>query len=614
MEILWVQVQLLIRLVPGSLRLSTIAPADFWPLTAAAIATYLPLGALVGLMVLPLARRWLAGTTPSQALGAGAFLGAGALTSLGVVAWINLLLDLPLLSLASVTAYAAGALASGAGAACGALVLVRFSRSAGHGFLALALIAVALVMGGRWAHDRAERGPLPGPVVEKPAEGLPNVVFVTIDTLRGDHLGVYGGRFRTPVFDRLAAEGLLFSQVVSQIPHTTPSHVSIFTSVYPSDHGAINGVPMQARHTTLPSHLQRLGYHTAAFVSAFTAKSGVTGLGDSFDVYVDSMNPWLPLLSNDALEPLIFWRLVDRLSWGQIGAPVVNRRVLSWLDGEPAEPFFLWVHYFDAHAPFPPLPRYQAVLDLSTKPNLETQLRELYGLAVEYSDEQLGWLLRQLADRGVLDDAVLVVTSDHGEALGESHPSGGRPSPHGSGKVNLGHGGFLYDPVLLIPLVIWSPGRVKPATVEVLIQSIDIAPMLLELLGHKVPASFKGRSLRQILEDQRAGKESIAFSQTQGVHRESSGVLRHLWFSARTPRWKLLLDPNEGTEELFDLEADPGERVSLVEQHPEVAQGLREQLTDAMPLGALGAGVDQLDAQTLRNLRALGYLLDEESE
>jgi arylsulfatase A-like enzyme len=448
-----------------------------------------------------------------------------------------------------------------------------------------------LFAGAFWAHGSLEYAPVPARGT--PRGDLPNVVFVTIDTLRADHVGIYGSSVATPTLDRLAREGAYFPWAFSQVPHTTPSHVSMFTSLYPFAHGAKNGVPFRPGLVTLPGLLREAGYHTAAFVSAYTTKSNVTGLGDAFDVYVDSLNPWVDFAADDAVEPLTLYRVLDRTAGNQIPAPVVNARVLDWADGDVERPFFVWVHYFDAHGPFEPLPDYRA---LYVEPGQSAAERELALDAAEVTnaDAQLGRLREALEARGLLENTLVVVTSDHGEAFREPHP---RPE-HGHGKT-------LYDAAVHVPLIVWGPGRIPAGgVVRQLTESVDLGPTLLDLIGLAVPASFVGRSMAGPLRGAgEAPGPELVFGQT-AMHRGEH------WFAIRSPSWKLHVNTDDGAaEELFDLTQDPGETRNVARERADVAERYRRLLGDTIDLEAEGKEAP-LDRETYERLKAMGYITE----
>jgi arylsulfatase A-like enzyme len=560
-------------------------PRELRAMFGVALATYLPLAALLAPAGILVARR-LRPRTPGRAFAVGCAASGVALAGLAALVWVNLLLDRPPLQARSLATAAGVAGALGLAVAAGSWLVGRVSRGAVLPALLVGALLPALLFGVAAAAYRASERPL-RVARGQAAPGAPNVVFVTIDTLRADHVGIYGGAARTPNFDRVAAEGVRFARSISQVPNTTPSHVSMFTSLYPFAHGAKNGVPIRAGFETLPDQFRRLGYHTAAFVSAYTTVSQVTGLADAFDVYVDSLSPHLAFLGEDEVEPLVFHRLLSKSTGNQLDGSVVNQRVFRWLDEEPGQPFFLWVHYFDAHGPYEPRTPYT---DLYLKPGDDEVARDvaLYNAQITHADDHLGKLLARLGAAGVLENSILVLTSDHGQSFKEPHP-----------RPEYGHGDSLYDPALWVPLAIHAPGRLPSgAVVEQQVESIDLAPTLLELVGAPVPQNFVGRSLVALARGTGRFDPELAFSQTAN-HRKPH------FFSVRSPDWKLHVSPDGAIEELFDLAADPGETRNLVSELPHKAQEYRELLQSRMNLSETD---HDLDHETLERLRAMGYV------
>jgi arylsulfatase A-like enzyme len=418
---------------------------------------------------------------------------------------------------------------------------------------------------------------------------LPTIIFVTIDTLRADHVGVYASTApATPVLDHLASQGVRFNQAIVQVPHTTPSHVSIFTSTYPFIHGARNGLRMRVNLEALPQSLCRLGYHTAAFVSAYTTKGNVTGLRASFDEYHDSLTPWFQLPPVSGMEQLCIYRILDRLAGNQIPAPVVNKRLAAWLAAEPTKPLFVWIHYFDPHIYDPPV-LYRRKYGVHGETTASDR-KALYRGEVEFCDSQLGEMLEIFRTKGYLDGAVVIVTSDHGESFLEPHP-----------HVEWGHGMRLYDATLTVPLIWWSPGRFAAGrVVDYQVESVDIAPTILDILGAPIPSTFQGHSFLPLLLGKNVAWDEEAFSQTYAL-----GVPR--LFSLRTRGMKLILDSDSSELEAFNLRNDPGETRNVASERTEELESLRARL------GAILRSIPrdssyELDNETIQRLRSLGYL------
>jgi arylsulfatase A-like enzyme/Flp pilus assembly protein TadD len=385
-----------------------------------------------------------------------------------------------------------------------------------------------------------------------------SVLLVTVDTLRADRLGVYGGSVATPRLDALAREGAVFSSAFAQVPLTLPSHSSILTGTYPTYHGVRdNGrFRLPDRMDTLAELLKAAGYSTAAFVGAFPLDARF-GLGQGFDLYDDD-----------------FGESHGRLAFAERRAEDVVAAARRWLTIARSEPTFTWVHLFDPHAPYEaPAPFGNAYPDG-------------YDGEVAYVDHALGALFESVGE-----DTLVVVTADHGEGLGE----------HGESTHSL----FVYDSTLRVPLILRGPGVAPGAVVKDVALSIDIVPTVLELVGKAGSCVHcQGRSLVPALEG-RSLPTVATYAETY-FPRLNLGwsELR----SSRRGKWKLIAAPEP---ELYDLDADPGELRNIASAHPGEVRGLEAELAklEAATAGpdASAASPDVLDSGTLAMLRSLGY-------
>jgi arylsulfatase A-like enzyme len=386
-----------------------------------------------------------------------------------------------------------------------------------------------------------------------------NVLIVTIDTLRADRLGVYGATtVETPNIDRLAREGAWARQATVQVPLTRPSHVSIFTGLYPAEHGIRDNVApaLGADVPLLAGLFESEKFATAAFIAS-AVLDRQSGLSRGFGLYSDRFEGSADRRPGDA----------------------VIAEAISWLKGKTH--FFAWVHLYDVHAPYEPPGRY--AVQYAGRP---------YDGVVAWSDELVGRLVGALRDAGTLDNTLLIVTSDHGEGLGE----------HGEDV----HGYFVYEATLRVPLVMRGPG-VKPGTrLEGLARSIDLFPTIVEMagLGGRVPPS-SGTSLVPALRGERTHDEpSCAESLVPLLHYGWSD-LRAL----RDGRWKYILAPRP---ELYDLDSDPGELRNLVDTEPARARalnaGLKERLQKEQAAARTEAAAAAIPPELLEKLGALGYV------
>jgi len=395
-----------------------------------------------------------------------------------------------------------------------------------------------------------------------------NLLLITVDTLRADHIGIYGGKVRTPVMDQLGNSGVIFTRTYTHVPLTLPSHCSLLTGTIPPVHGVRdNGYRFSGRNKTLAEILKDKGYFTAAFVGAFPLDSRF-GLDKGFDLYDDNYG------SRNLQRDLTF---VERK------AEQVTKRASVWLENNKDKSFFLWVHYFDPHAPYePPLPFAE-----------EYRGKEYEG-EVAYTDKMIGELLAKLDSLGLTDDTVIVLTSDHGEGLGEHQETT--------------HGIFIYDSTLHVPLIFFNrkilpQGRV----ISELTGLTDAFPTILDLLN--IPFNIKqiqGRSLKASM----LGRKSLG---DREIYIESvAAMLDRNWAPLQgliSKNWKYIEAPQQ---ELYDLNGDPQELNNLFDKNPQVARQLRTKLKTIMATNAFSSLNEiqrpAMDKETYEKLRSLGYI------
>jgi len=396
-----------------------------------------------------------------------------------------------------------------------------------------------------------------------------SLILVTLDTTRADRIGAFGGTaVPTPVLDRLAKEGTIALDATSQVPLTLPSHATILTGRHPDGHGVRhNGIyRLRDEDETLAEHLRAAGFTTAAFVGAYVLNRGF-GTEQGFDTY-------------DDIDVNRFAGGRDQVFEAQRTADEVNARVFPWLAAHAGKRFFLWVHYYDPHAPYAPPERPGRTLAGTG-----------YDREIAYVDACLGDLVARLASSGALDRAVLAIVGDHGESLGE----------HGEAT----HGLLLYQGALHVPFLLRAPGLVPrggkiPGPVEL----ADLAPTLVDFLGLPPLAQADGRSLRPRIEGKDDGREAVAHAETMMPHLEFGwSDLRMI----RDARFKYIRAPRP---ELYDLTADPGEAHDLAGPDAAKARVLADRL-DAWVAGFPPAGESarrDLDPDEEARLRSLGYL------
>lgn len=414
----------------------------------------------------------------------------------------------------------------------------------------------------------------------------PNVILVVVDALRADHLGAYGyDRNTSPSLDAAAARGVVFERAMSAAPWTLPAMTSLLTGLYPSRHGAVTidgSVP--DGQATLAAVMREAGYATAAFPANHFV-SADRGYDRGFDEF-------------------------HQMSLRNAGR--INRRVIEWIERRRDERFFLLLHYVDPHAPYaapdpfydrfdpdysgrvrrntwtpPPRSRWaDALFDAWTLglrivfsdrlgenalrlgrvvvagTALRRRLANLYDAEIAYWDHSFGTLLDTLRETGLADETVVIVTADHGEALGDN----GR----------LGHGADLHDSVLRVPLILFGPGLGPPRRVERQASLVDVMPIVLEIAGIALPGDLDGLPLSRI--EGPEGANRAVFAHTAYAGGAGRPGVRGLLFAAlrpaawsrapgaacaRTPAFKAIYEPRTGLWKAFDMTADPAERRPL---------------------------------------------------
>ncbi len=426
-----------------------------------------------------------------------------------------------------------------------------------------------------------------------------NLLIVSLDTVRRDHLPTYGyARPTAPAVDAFARVSTVFDNAFAQDTNTTPSHASIFTGVYPQAHGSLaNTQKIDGDQVTLAETLRREGFRTAGFVSGVTMHRTYSGLDRGFEVYDDGFE--------------------DLRRDGAIAAT----RARDWLSRrDPGERWFLFLHLYDAHGPYLPrgkyaglfvseepgprvsyVPEYQRVPDGAG--NVETSLNDYidrYDAMIRYGDD----LVAEVLDTVDLAETVVVVLSDHGETLGERFRQ-------------LDHGGQLFDEQIRIPLIVHVPG-LPPGREDAVVETVDLLPTLLEWLDVPVPNDrpVQGRSLAAIMRGDNDGGSEFTFSSAradESRHADRGYRLRprDRLHAVRSAEWKLIFYPGaEGDYlELYDLSADPGERENVASREIERRQAYSEVLFawlgDERPT-TIDPG--ELDPEQLEKLKALGYV------
>jgi len=420
--------------------------------------------------------------------------------------------------------------------------------------------------------DRATGVPSGEPAPPRPK----NLVLITLDTARADALGAYGQALpSSPQIDRLAREGVVFEQAITSNPETLPSHATLFTGRFPFGHGvrSNSGYVLPEASETLAESLRDAGYATAAEVSALVMNAQ-TRITQGFSRVRDPDSPGVELKRvryGDGPMQEVPTRVASDIS----------RRGIEFIRRHRDEPFFLWLHYFDPHVPYSAPPRFNTRIPSSP-----------YHAEVASADEEIGRVIEAIEGLGLREDTWLVLTSDHGEGLGD----------HGE----LTHSYFTYQSTMRVPLIFWGPKALrKGKRVASLVRSADVAPTLLELLGEQVPAAMQGESLRALLLGEATQIDLLAYGES--IELTKTFAVAPLRFVARG-KWKYV---HKVAPALYDLEQDPGETRNLAAEHPEVVARLAAELAALIASGRDGRTEAEaaVDDETRARLEALGYVV-----
>jgi arylsulfatase A-like enzyme/Flp pilus assembly protein TadD len=398
-----------------------------------------------------------------------------------------------------------------------------------------------------------------------------NLILISVDTLRPDHLACYGrSGIETPNIDRLAIEGVRFTDAMSAVPLTLPSHATMLTGLYPPSHGIRDNAFMALPEdiTTLAEVLKEEGYSTHAVVGAFVLDSRY-GLDQGFDYYDDDLS--------GGRRPLEF-------GYAEISADAVTDKVTAWLEGT-RQPFFAFIHYYDPHTTYAP-PEPYATIYAATP----------YDGEIAYTDQAIGRLIDFLDDAGLLDRTLIVLVSDHGEGLGQHD----EPT----------HGVLVYESTLRVPLIVRPPEAsdlrktlVPGSTVASPVSLVDIFPSVLDMLGFGGKRTTDGTSFFKAL-GREPGEARIRYFESLYPR------IAYRWSPLRglcEGRRKYILAPEE---ELYDLAGDPEELHNLARDETETTRRMRDRLV------ALAGSLENRPAaphtrpteEEIRKLRALGYV------
>lgn len=385
-----------------------------------------------------------------------------------------------------------------------------------------------------------------------------NVVLISLDTTRADAVGYYGNHeVDTHAIDALAKEGTTFFRHLSHVPLTLPSHTSMLTGKMPTGHGVHdnNGYRLSDKTGTVAQYFQQSGYKTAAFVSSVVLDHRY-GLDRGFNVYDDHF----PASSE-----------TGEIS-NERNAEATTQKAKDWLRANSGGAFFLFVHYYDPHAPYHPPAAYLS------------RFRNPYFGEISYVDDQIDQLLQSL--QPVRSRTLIVVTADHGEGLGEHN--------------ELGHGLFLYDSTLHVPLILNGPAVPRGQRVSIQTGMCDLMPTILEMSGIKSPQGLDGRSLVPLMQGKDLTERPV-ISETMYPMQISWSPLFALSGSGR----KYVEAPHP---ELYDVTKDAAERLNLLPQEKASAQPFAEKVRKYRTVALAGRKQETLDPDLQEQLRSLGYV------
>jgi len=397
----------------------------------------------------------------------------------------------------------------------------------------------------------------------------PNVILITVDTLRADRLHCYGFKpIETPTIDLFASRGVKFEHCLAQTPLTLPSHTTILTGTLPLFHGVRDngGFVVPKDLITMAEVFKAADYTTAAFVGAYVLDSR-WGLNQGFDYYFDQFD-----LSK-----------FEKISLSMVQRPAneVIDHALSWLEINKEKPFFCWVHVYDPHTPYDP-PEFWA----------QKYPEHPYLGEIAFTDHELGRLWNFLEANDLLPQTLLIFASDHGESLGEHKEST--------------HGFFLYEEAIHVPLIFVTPlPKFQGISVAQTVSLVDVMPTVLEMIGLPAPKALQGKSLLPFFFKPKKEARRLAYAETYypRFHFGWSELQ-----SVQDGRWKLILSPEP---ELYDLKIDPEEKNNLAFEQKKLLTRLEDEAKryiNQQSQNAFQLSLNQIDEETRERLAALGYI------
>ena len=468
----------------------------------------------------------------------------------------------------------------------------RFAPFAGRTVKALGILVVALlvvIQSGYWIREQVAVRDLP-----QAKESSPNVLLIVMDTLRADHLSLQGyERVTDPNLVRIASEGVMFENAYATSSWTLTAHASLFTGRWPYEHKADGGRHLDDTYPTIAEALADRGYRTGAFNGNFETVTKRWGFARGFHHFEDYYQT-LPQLAVSSfygrfLEYYVLHKVFGmEFSIDRRWAPSINQSTLDWIDQDTEKPFFAFVNYYDVHAPYisPERARFSEFenpgglvnTDWSTaniyNPKTPEQVQgeiDAYDGGIYYTDQQIQNLLDELDKRGILDNTIVMITSDHGELFGE----------HGLWE----HHNSLYKPVIYVPMIIWHPSSVpQNVRIDTPISNAAIPATILDMLGEPGQDIFPGPSLAELWRDPASASK---FPDPIAEMAESTWVNpNHLSIkgdmtSVISEDWQYIEHEFNGVE-LYNLNDDPDQLNNLAEENPTVLEQLKDYYLEAI--------------------------------
>ena len=424
-------------------------------------------------------------------------------------------------------------------------------------YLLLSVVAVMSGGGLLWALDK--KG------------ARPNIILITVDTLRADHVGSYGaGLVATPVMDGIARDGILFENAYCPKPHTAPSHATILTSLYPRQHGVmLNGHSLPHRFETLAEVLREEGYVTSAFVAVFML-SAEFGFDQGFE------------------------RFDDEMEHGLRTAGEMVHKILPWLEKNAGKSFFMWIHLYDPHVPLIPPEPFK-----SKYPG--DDYTSLYRAEVAYTDSRLGLILAALKALSIEEETIVILTSDHGESLGEHD--------------YWGHGQQLYEVSVRVPLIVKIPEKLsakkgilpRSSRIQARVRIMDIFPTVLELLGIEERTGLQGSSFLPLMRKNHGLHRDVYMA---NMPPEKNAIPPYQENAVLMGQWKLIRF-HGSDDEIYNLIEDPDEQNDMRDSQPEVLKKLAGKIAKWEKIirkSGSSSPKQIVDEATKKRLRALGYV------